>query len=83
MWGGGALPRSVTIPERIGFLVLPGKLDPKRAERVEGTKNSVSEEWEVLWVEKEVREEREDSPEDTAGLHGRGLCSQKRGSLLS
>lgn len=39
------VPGFVTVPERIGFLVLPRKLDPKRAGRVEGPNKSVSEEW--------------------------------------
>lgn len=34
--GGGSFPEFVTIPESIRFLVLPRKLDPKTAERVEG-----------------------------------------------
>lgn len=33
--GGGPFPEFVTIPESIRFLVLPRKLDPKTAERVE------------------------------------------------
>ena len=79
-----SFPEFVIIPERIRFLVLPRKLDPKRAETVEGATQlcfggvgSKS----LLWVEK--RERREGSPEGAVGSHGLDLCSQERGSLLS